>query len=51
VVLALALAGLLLAGCSADGDGAGLSVAAFEPACQPFDPDITHSCLIRLRTY
>jgi hypothetical protein len=40
--LALGAIALLLAGCSTPGKDAPL----FSASCQPFDPDVTHSCVI-----
>jgi hypothetical protein len=43
-LLVLGAAIIFLGGCSLG--GAGDAAASFAPACQPFDPDVTHSCLI-----
>jgi hypothetical protein len=44
-VLALGAVILIPAGCSAGSTGLGAS-ANYGPACQPFEPEITHSCMI-----
>jgi len=41
-VLVLGVSVLGLNGCSDTGNDA----SAYAPACQPFDPDVTHSCVI-----